>query len=145
MSRINPSPPTTLQMVSGNHIPAGVVCYGCKCKTLAVIPSRGSAWIIKRCGRVLRAAGDRVDLRVLHGDLVGEHFGGHTTFPSPAIESLLRRMGHRACAIHVDTRPVKRTMVIHMEGHRFDVHFGTHGVVSRCFLGNVLIRGSEAA
>ena len=143
MTHIEPSPPTTLQMSPGSHIPAGVIHYGCKCKALAVIPRHDSAWIVKRCGRVLRATGGRVDLHVLHGDLVGEHFNGRTTFPFPGVESLLRLMGHGACAIHVDTHPVKRTTSIRMERHRFDVPGGTDGKVTVCYLGEILIRGSE--
>ena len=145
MSPTKTSRPTTLQMYPGNHIPAGVIRYGCKCKTLAVINRSDATWIIKRCGRTLRTTGSRVDLRVSHGELVGEHFNGRTTFPARAIEAILRRLGHGACVARIDSLQVKRTMRIRMEGHQFDLPSGADGKTAICWLGDVAIRGSEEA
>ena len=136
-------PPTTLQMYPGNHIPAGVISYGCKCKTLAVINRRDAAWIIKRCGRTLRTTGDRVDLRVSHGELVGEHFDGLTILRFRAVEALLRLIGHAACAIHINAEKVQHLLSVEMKGHSFYRPAGLTGVRWSCTLGQAIIRGSR--
>ena len=138
-------PHTTLQMYPGNHIPAGVIRYGCKCKTLAVINRRDAAWIIKRCGRVLRTTGSRVDLHVSHGELVGEHFDGLTILRFRAVEALLRLIGHADCAIHINTEKVQHLLHVEMKGHSFYRPAGLTGVRWSCTLGQALIRGSEDA
>ena len=145
MSHTKTSRHTTLQMYPGNHIPAGVIRYGCKCKTLAVINRRDTAWIIKRCGRVLRTRGSRVDLRVSHGELVGEHFNGRTTFPLRAVEAILRRIGHSDYALHLNTDKVQHLLRVDMEGHVFYGPAGPTGEPRHCSLGSALIRGSEDA
>ncbi len=145
MSTTKTSRHTTLQMYPGNHIPAGVISYGCKCKTLAVINRRDAAWIVKRCGRVLRATGGHVDLHVSHGELVGEHFNGRTTFPASLTEALLRRIGHGACGVHISTDKARHMLHVNMEGHAFFVPRGTGLSVAHCSLGDALIRGSEDA
>ena len=137
MSTTKTSRPATLQMYPGNHIPAGVISYGCKCKTLA--------WIIKRCGRVLRTTGSRVDLHVSHGELVGEHFDGLTILRFRAVEALLRLIGHADCAIHINTEKVQHLLSIEMKGHSFYGPAGLTGVRWSCTLGQALIRGSEDA
>ena len=136
-------PPTTLQMYPGNHIPAGVIRYGCKCKTLAVINRRDAAWIIKRCGRVLRTTGSRVDLHGSHGELVGEHCDGLTILRFRAVESLLRLIGHADCAIHINAEKVQHLLSVEMKGHSFYRPAGLTGVRWSCTLGQAIIRGSR--
>ena len=136
-------PPTTLQMYPGNHIPAGVISYGCKCKTLAVINRRDAAWIIKRCGRTLRATGSRVDLHVSRGELVGEHFSGLTILRFRAVEALLRLIGHADCAIHINAEKVQHLLSVEMKGHSFYRPAGLTGVRWSCTLGQAIIRGSR--
>ena len=143
MSTTKTSRHTTLQMYPGNHIPAGVISYGCKCKTLAVINRRDAAWIIKRCGRTLRADGSRVNLRVSHGELVGEHFDGLTIRRFRAVEALLRLIGHADCAIHINTEKVQHLLSIEMKGHSFYRPAGLTGVRWSCTLGQAIIRGSR--
>ena len=145
MSTTKTSRHTTFQMYPGNHIPAGVISYGCKCKTLAVINRRDAAWIIKRCGRTLRTTGSRVDLHVSHGELVGEHFSGLTILRFRAVEALLRLIGHADCAIHINTEKVQHLLRVDMEGHVFYGSAGPTGAPRRCSLGSALIRGSEDA
>lgn len=136
-------PPTTLQMYPGNHIPAGVISYGCKCKTLAVINRRDAAWIIKRCGRTLRTTGSRVDLHVSRGELVGEHFSGLTILRFRAVEALLRLIGHADCAIHINAEKVQHLLSVEMKGHSFYRPAGLTGVRWSCTLGQAIIRGSR--
>lgn len=136
-------PRTTLQMYPGNHTPAGVIRYGCKCKTLTVIDRHDATWITKRCGRTLRITGDHVNLRVSHGELVGEHFNGRTTFPVRAVETLLRLIGHPAHGLYISSGKVKRTIYANMEGHVFYVPDAKTGEPARCSFGALLARPSE--
>ena len=130
-------PRTTLQMHPGHDAPAGLIRYGCKCKTLTVINRRDAAWIIKRCGRVLRVTGDRVVLRVSHGELVGEHFNGRTTFPVRAVETLLRLIRHPAHGVYLSSDKVKRVVYVNMAGHVFHVPDAKTGKPTRWFFGTL--------
>lgn len=137
-------PPTTLQMHPGHDAPAGLIRYGCKCKTLTVINRRDATWIIKRCGRMLCTTGDRVDLRVSHGELVGEHFNGRTTFPVRAIETLLRLIRHPAHGVYLSSDKVKRVIYVNMAGHVFNVPDAKTGKPTRWFFGSLYARPSDS-
>ena len=103
--------------------PAGLICYACRCRTLAVIHLRRRSWIIKRCGRVLTTEGGTREFTARAGQMVGRHFNGTTRTAFRPVEWILTRLKHGANAITL--RKVEADiglLTLDMSGHKFEIH-----------------------
>ena len=127
--------------------PAGLICYACRCRTLAVIHLRRRSWIIKRCGRVLTTEGGTREFTVRAGQMVGRHFNGTTRTAFRPVEWILTRLKHGANAITIRNTGVDPGRLrIDMSGHKFEIDQFTKGLppTFQAWPGQIHFRGKVA-
>ena len=127
--------------------PAGLICYACRCRTLAVIHLRRRSWIIKRCGRVLTTEGGAREFTTRAGQMVGRHFNGTTRTAFRPVEWILTRLQHGANAITIRNADVDPgRLIVDMSGHKFEIHQFENGLppTFQAWLGKIYFRGTEA-
>ena len=129
--------------------PAGLICYACRCRTLAVIHLRRRSWIIKRCGRVLVTEGGTREFTAQAGQMVGRHFNGTTRTAFRPVEWILTRLKHGANAITIRNTEVGPPgwLSIDMSGHKFEIDQFEKDLppTFQAWLGQVHFRGTEAS
>ncbi|MCV7529052.1 hypothetical protein M3D01_004075 [Micrococcus luteus] len=127
--------------------PAGLICYACGCRTLAVIHLRRRSWIIKRCGRVLVTEGGTREFTARAGQMVGRHYNGTTRTTFRPVEWILTRLKHDANAITIrNTEVDPGRLRIDMSGHKFEIHQFEKGLppTFQAWPGQIHFRGTEA-
>ena len=132
---------------SSSPAPAGLICYACRCRTLAVIHLRRRSWIIKRCGRVLTTDGGTREFTARAGQMVGRHFNGTTRTAFRPVEWILTRLGHGANAITIrNTEVDPGRLRIDMSGHKFEIHQFEKGLppTFQAWPGQIHFRGKVA-